>query len=565
MKKIIQNHSKSFKINQNQSKSFKIIQNHSKLYLILLIFTMSMITQSCSEQEIDAIPTPTNTSSLNELGEIKIVRKIDNPYSLTNMQKAYNSLYNNEMLKSGTLKSDSLELDSLVATHYYVRFLPKDSAEYEALKADTTLTLFPYPLDCELTAGTTFRDSTLSSTQITWQYTKVPTDYIFSDIEYQKLDELYIPVDLPTYIEPASLKSAGKSYDDLLNEAMILTGNATNDSSDLKRLFPKSWHPSATIYVWDDILGKCIPLVGVKVRARHLVHWSTESTDGNGYARLGKFYVKVNYSLIYEKADFDIRDGLIWQGIFNGPEQKSHWDLNITSGQSLQMATMFRAAYRFFYGNNLGLHRNMSVQKICYINQRGTGDYWGDLVEGAGLPDIRVYGYSSLDGSYNPTHRIFSVTSHELGHASHKNSTTWVWEYLSTSKIIYESWADCVEWQLTLQEYKERGIEPITTSNQLLFAYNNQLTKQSSWPTSGEIAYSPIFIDLIDNENQINHNKGGRPNDNITGYTLQKLSDIVKKSYGLSSLKTNLKSNKVAGVTDAQIDQLFSKYEEVWK
>ncbi|MCQ2219574.1 MAG: hypothetical protein MJZ33_14020 [Paludibacteraceae bacterium] len=56
------------------------------------------------------------------------------------------------------------------------------------------------------------------------------------------------------------------------------------------------------------------------------------------------------------------------------------------------------------------------------------------------------------------------------------------------------------------------------------------------------------------------------PNDQVSGYTMYKLNQILKKAYGLSSLKANLKSSdKPTGVSDTKIDLLFKKYEEIWK
>lgn len=56
----------------------------------------------------------------------------------------------------------------------------------------------------------------------------------------------------------------------------------------------------------------------------------------------------------------------------------------------------------------------------------------------------------------------------------------------------------------------------------------------------------------------------GRPDDDVTGYTMANLSRIVLKSYGLSSLKAELKKNKPFNVSDKDINLLFKKYEEVW-
>ncbi len=50
-----------------------------------------------------------------------------------------------------------------------------------------------------------------------------------------------------------------------------------------------------------------------------------------------------------------------------------------------------------------------------------------------------------------------------------------------------------------------------------------------------------------------------------TGYSMPLLNSILLKYYGLSSLKSELKSKKPIGVTNEQIDLLFNKFEEVMK
>ncbi len=230
-------------------------------------------------------------------------------------------------------------------------------------------------------------------------------------------------------------------------------------------------------------------------------------------------------------------------------------------GKSLHYASIHRAAYRHFYGYNLGIKRPYKKPggswKICYYSKRGTGDFWGDL-GGSILPDIRIFGYDSKDGAYKETDLVYRTTAHELGHASHCVSMGNI-KYWQVSKIIYESWADAVEWALTHQTYNELGL---VYNNDLVTRFNKQ-----NWPYhGGEKEYSSLFIDLNDNYNQSKNNKGGKkyPNDNVTGYSMGRLSSIVAKSYGLISLKRNLKANKPYRVTDSQINELFNKYEEVW-
>lgn len=120
------------------------------------------------------------------------------------------------------------------------------------------------------------------------------------------------------------------------------------------------------------------------------------------------------------------------------------------------------------------------------------------------------------------------------------------------SKIIYESWADAVEWYLTTHEYSILGSPYVHNWKQ-------------DWTINNLKDYTPLFIDLVDNRNQrLDHfNSTLYPNDNITGYTMQKLNEILVNIYGLSSLKSALKNNKPIGVTDSQIDEFLLTFENL--
>ena len=495
----------------------------------LFTFALLTINSACQKDDSGKVTEEKEINTSKE-GEIIVGAKIENPYSLKNMQSAYESLTSNLGLKSAEV---------LEPTHYYVRFLPKDTSEYNALKADTTLTLFCYPLDCELSEGDFYHDKSLPENQITWQYTKVPISYVFGRVHYEILEELYIPVET----EVGDLKSGSSlSWYNLLDESMKITGNLDkeitiqNESNDahLKGLFPSKWNPSATILVWDDVLGKSIPLVGAKVKARHWLHWDTEITNSDGYAKLEKFRYSVNYSIVWERAHWDIRDGWTIQAYYNGPNGKrSHWDLNITSGKSLSYATIHRAAHRYYYGNNLGLRPPLTTLKIAYLDEKGdniNGDYWSwtsvsPTILNTVLPNIRIYGYDS--GGKRKTNEIYATASHEMAHAAHCDWMGNV-QYWQATKYMRESWAVAVGWSLTTQEYSDLNANFSTS-------FSSNLNRQMWNANSSSKAYSPLFIDLVDDFNQQVRYGKSYPNDIVTGYTMNSLNKILLKSPKVSS------------------------------
>jgi hypothetical protein len=251
---------------------------------------------------------------------------------------------------------------------------------------------------------------------------------------------------------------------------------------------------------------------------------------------------------------------MIWQAWYNGPEQRSDWNLDISGGKSLKYATIHRAAFKQCIGDNLGIHRpsQSSRIKICYIDSPGAGICWGDWGGGI-LPDIKVWGKLTTTGADKTTDNVFSMTSHELGHMSHWNYVG-KYHYARTTEKIYEAWASAVQWSMTNDEYHKLGARYGVAS---AINYDCQFTNQLLWPVSGDIIYSPIFIDLIDSQNQrvILGGNTAYPNDLVSGFTLLYLqNNILYESLGYSSLLTSVRNHKINGVTDEQINQLFTLY-----
>lgn len=504
---------------------------------------------------------------------IKLGQKLENPYSVDNMRKAYDNLK-----KQGLLKS-SYEIK---ATHIYFRFLPESDEELdrfenelitllgseerlEDMEDEFAFAFFDYPLDYEIEeGGTYYYDPLLPPGGITWQYAAVPVEIPLENRRgFERLEYLYM-VDEQ---ELSILKSTGNKeklefWNLLETEALKLTGDP-----DAENILKSSWRPSGKITVWDDVLQRQIPVHGAKVRARRWFTTHRGITDIDGNFRVdGTFKRPANYSIVWERANWDIREGWMIQAYYNGPKQQSPWNLAIGSAtntnKSMRYATIHRAAHRFFYSQSLGLLKPTSVQKIAYLHESGediNGDYWSWTSPLPPiLPTIRVYKANGY--GVRKTHEIFSTTIHELAHAAHLD---WMGNlnYWQVSTNIRESWAVAVQWALTIDDYKSLGV---TVDNNLIInTYNNTLMRQYNWPLSN-LSYSPLFIDLVDNLNQKIKYGGNLPDDNVSGYNMAQLNLILLKSYGLSSFKQEVKSKKPVGVTDAQLDLLFKRYEEIW-
>ena len=140
-------------------------------------------------------------------------------------------------------RTDGLEEDLIVeASHYYYRFLPNDSAEFETLQQDTVLDVSNIPFEYEIDSMMAYyQDSELvGRSDYTWYYSVLPVDYEFSQtIEHQKLEDLYFPPEDAegSLVDETSLRTArlgNDFYDIWETEALRITGNL--DEEDLNSI-----------------------------------------------------------------------------------------------------------------------------------------------------------------------------------------------------------------------------------------------------------------------------------------------------------------------------------------
>ncbi|WMN11604.1 hypothetical protein QYS49_38985 [Marivirga salinae] len=304
--------------------------------------------------------------------------------------------------------------------------------------------------------------------------------------------------------------------------------------------------------------GSYIPIEGVKVRARRWFTTKSDLTDSNGDFNIThSFGGDVNYLIVWEHAFWDIRDGNLTQAYYNGPQKSNPWNLNIGGGKSLRFATIHRACHRYTFEDVDNLSRPIlgggSKLKINYNDGEGTGVNWGvewqNVDFGTGLlPNIKIWRSSeNLERDWF-TNEIFSTTIHELAHTTHIQEMNWgTIDYGQVRPILYESWADAVEWYLTRKEYIERG--EADYDDPTVRGFRNALADNKQWWNFNDShEYTPIFIDLIDDYNQATQFEptlpvdNSKPNENITGYWMQTIEDVVlKDAYGLTSLRSELK------------------------
>jgi len=332
-----------------------------------------------------------------------------------------------------------------------------------------------------------------------------------------------------------------------------------------------SYTPGGKIRIFDTRLNTLIGMEGVKVRARRWFTAYRKTTDFNGNYRMNHDFKRpANYSLKFKTDNFSVREHLFgltsW---INGPKLKGDWSYDILDGEDRFIGTIFRGAFRYHYKDIAGLTRPFTSkkQRLTYIGK----DYLSENAAGINLAPLKVIKISKSDRGtrdYN-SDEVFSATCHETAHTTHTMvCIDGVIQYALLSDEIRESWAVGVEWQLAKLEYQiTRGLArygewDYHASNLL---YPNDRGYQY-WNMSLKRDYTTLFINLVDNFNEFNqpfpeYAVLGSVNDQVSGYTMANLEKKVMKYTGsFSRLKIELKKNKPAGVSDAQIYLLLNYY-----
>ena len=538
----------------------------------IIIAALAFTLTSCEKDDLLQLKQTTRqadkTESTDEIheGEIQLGEKYESPLLLRNMQRAADTLSKRSGLRSAVI---------LEPTHLYVRFLPKDSAEYEQLVADTILDVTPYPLDYELTEGTVYHDKSLPYDSYQWQYAVVPIGYNLASVEIQseKLEELYMPDGIlgeedDDNDNAGTLRSASKSPSTEFSLVQLLK-EAERQTEKETSILKSKWRPGATIKAYDNVVGGMIPLKGVKVRICVFGFIKTQKyTDENGNVSFSKRRRSASYSIEWEDDKWDIRDKGT-QAYYNGPRQEKWWNLNIGIGtkKSLHYSAIHRALYEYYYGDNHGFSRPSKNLKISYRegsdpNGKASGSTTQACVRTWGwiASPIKIYGTSIHGGNYSVS-SVLHTTLHELTHASHilrMNKSS----YDKVKKYIRDSWADFASWKITSIIYENMGI----MGKHSLFS--NHTFQNQDWDYEDGNPYSPLFIDLYDNYNQYDKNNPTLyPNDKVYGFSISLLDKNLCNFKDISDVETFVKksSNKPSYINLNQITELLNFYKEIWK
>lgn len=573
----------------------------------LLLFTLFLIfTYSCSSDPLDVETVSVETkgdggssgSSPSAFdgykdGPVVLGKDLSAIHSVSMMRAAYNTKYPNGDGQYGP--------SGIRTTHYYVRFLPKNEDEYDQI---VKYNLSEIPLYTEIVkGGSSYHDPSIPADQYTWQYALIPVgDFALGTVRYEMLQNMFIIED-----GAPGMPGPGGTPSYTFWEALEKLNRKETTGEDV--VPGKSWTPSGKIEVYDDLLKKYIPIVGLAVSIS-VDGYRTQVvyTDLTGSFKSGWTYTQpVYYKIPWWRKDFQIKDGAKDQAYILSNLSSLPLNVKLSASDSHRkqknFATIYRAAYRTFTKDYLNMAtpviqplRGQESRPIRIAYYPGTGDISSGLYHlNAGSLDKTKPNISIWESSMR-SHTMFSTVLHELAHAGqHIMFPNYKWTV--SNQIIHESWAKAVAYYIMKLEYGDFGMniekyENFTISGSAVtyglttmrFVIPNGDNPQH-WPYCGyspdisqrQIEYSPLMIDLVDASNQALYFKLSPvkdisyklfPNDDVYGFELSKIQTALGAS-NLADFKNKIKTiNRQyysTKNTDIEIDTLFRRYEYYWK
>lgn len=491
--------------------------------LLLLLFT------SCNDgDELKMTMDSAETLNIEPEGMMMLGEKLNNPYSVSNMILAYKALM-------PQTRSD-INCDEISATHRYVKFIPKTEEELSLLKTDSTLTLFQYPLDYEIIQYGSYRDPNIPDSQPTPLYCSVPIDKeLPAGVEAEILENLFIPDESETETK-AGVGFSESFVDALVEKSFELTGNI-DDITPCTRAKKSKWVPQGSVCYFDTEKHVELPIEGLQIRCRRWFTTYTAYTNSDGSFKCKSsetFKNPANYSIVYERYDFEIRDAWLSTAKYDGPKTEGAWNVSIKSTDKTQIyySTIFRAAYKYYFEDIHGLSRPPQ------------NSFWKTQLKIKASKDVKSY-----YGFHNPKYRfagvgcqvqlfvhdeniddIFGETIHELSHAVHWR--LYKSDYKDASEFVKESWARGVQHFLTKDVYPDYSV-----------------------PYYSTVSYTAIVRDLIDGKgirkfcSQYFDMNVGYANyydtskdyiDNVEGYSLQEIETSLNGVRNADGWKNNL-------------------------
>ncbi len=398
-----------------------------KTSVMCLAALSAMAAVCCTHADMDDGRDETDHLSAVTHEMIVLGDRLEDPYTVDNMERALNSLY--------PTKGSRI---SLKETDLYVRFLPSGDAQYRTLES-LGVKMIDHPLDYQIVQdGDYYHDPGVPQESITWQYAVVPAGFVFPEgIRYELLDKCYISEN------DVATKAEDVDWGAVEREAFRLTGN---EECLVPRTRAMSSRPSGRISIVDESCngGEPVGVAGVQVCVNSFVKIAVAYTDDEGYYEFDKsFSSDIRYRLVFKnRKGFGIGVNLLLvpssisamgkhapDGVDLIVDKESDWKMftrcvvnNAAHDYYACWAEDKSAVYappvdlRFWIFRNLPKSVSPMLQHGTAIDNGRLAKYLGEyksLVK-MFLPDVTL----GLKGtsSYKD---IYALTSRELAHCSH--------------------------------------------------------------------------------------------------------------------------------------------------
>ena len=398
-----------------------------KRIVCIVLLLPVLLLAACGRE---SVPEPTSSWVPDEglyHGMIQLGEKLDDPYTVENMQAALTKVY--------PTKAERVDIK---ATDLYVRFLPEDDSQLQRLE-DMGLYLMDHPMDYRIVReGDYYQDPEVGEDAITWQYAVVSRDFVFPrNIRYELLDECYL-----SEHDPVTRGMEDIDWALVEREAFRLTGNG-----DLLEPATKGEGvaPQGRITIEDPGFsgGKPFGVAGVKVVCNVFVKIGSCYTDRDGYYKMEKtFTSRPRYRLVFSnEKGFSIGLNLIVVPASVstlGKDEAEVVDVHVTpeAGDALwRRCVVNNAAYDYYSRCNeadldilpppsnlrLWIFPDITSSSACMLHHGAFLDnalikaylgQWIALIK-IFLPDITI-GTKEQDYA-----GIYRAVVHELAHTSH--------------------------------------------------------------------------------------------------------------------------------------------------
>ncbi len=555
----------------------------------------------------DDTPEP-QYATANNIGRVRIGPKLSNymySFTIQNMGDALMDLKWRRPINptDGRIHEIVGELSNITpfhlkTTHYYIKFQPADIEDIVIISSYKDLYVSSFPFDHEITGTGTLPhepamfDAATRTPKIvgpaTELYSIVPVNKLPQGVKYEIIASLYMPhlltEELANYVNTPYISP---TFAEVLVEQALFRSGAVDIDDLLKE---KIWRPYGQVQVYDYTLEKYVGVPNIKVHIYNKGRDICTYTDKNGRFMMGSggldFKGKVSYRIEWATDDYVIYNtaGELAE-YYCGDCTNRPLDLKIKDGEAYGIATVARALSMNYYEDGNPFNKITDYYKLklkVFYRHEGNDKNYGGKADLDGLKTwVTIWGYDK-DDLLHETKSIFSNCCHELGHVAMYLGCLKVgksWD--NYDDLIVESWAKFTGWYLVMAEYNKYGFDvfkKVYGSNGVEMVYydvpdwlNGQHFTQSTLQSGDRLSfpYTPLFIDLIDDSNQLlyynyclgNSSKNIYPNDDLCIDNPVIMEKIMSLCNNVSQVKSYLLGQKEnLNISEEDINKYFKFY-----